>query len=192
MADKPDRPGLEALLSTTPVLSPALEVTIHGQKVEVMFRELSQNLKERLRVQAIGWVEDQRRHVEKETGVEWRDVGIDLQELRADRWDLLLLHAAMRDPKTKEEACSLNWLEDRLGSEEHKFLASKYHEFELGLSPDRVTQEDIDLLIADLKKNAPDLVSLWRRYGFLTVYASLLYMVDQSQTSPIESSSDTP
>jgi hypothetical protein len=170
------------LLDCAPKLSDPVELEINGYKTAVVFRELPQSMIDKLRAQSIAHWEIERRRRESEG--EWRDVQTDLDSLRANRLDLLMLKAACLDPQSHKPAFSLEFLENKLTPDAQEFLAIKYEEFRQGLSPDRVTPELVDAFIEDCKKK--DLAELWTRYGFCIAAHSAIYLVDQLSQSPTE------
>lgn len=181
-------PDLEALLSLEPILSDPIKVEFGGQSAYVMLREVPNDMKNRLKAAAIQHVEDDRVRREKESGNEWREVSTDLDVLKAEEQDLRILHAAMLDPKTKGPAVSLETLRFHLGSNLQEHLGQKYAEFEQGINPDGATEELIESLIEDVKKNA-DLAWLWTQYGSLTALRCVQYLVARQEQFQIELSS---
>ena len=190
MSDKkPEpKPDLEALLSLEPILSDPIKVEFGGHTAHVVLREVPNDMKNRLKAAAIQHVEDDRCRREKESGNEWREVSGDLDVLKAEEQDLRILHAAMLDPKTRGPATKLETLRFHLGSNLQEMLGQKYAEFEQGINPDGASEELIESLIDDVKKNA-DLAWLWTQYGSLTALRCVQYLVAQQEQYQIELSS---
>lgn len=185
---------LEEGFSDGPKISPPLDISKgNGVTKQIVFRELAETTKQRLRFDAIGWVEALRVKAEAAFGgTEWRDVSWNLEEMRGNRWDTLLLHAATRDAEHPErEAAPLRWYEMKMGTPLHQHIAAKHADFENGLNPDFVDPEVLSLVIEDIKKNDPSIAELWTRYGTLTLLACLLFSVSQLEMSDPETSSDT-
>jgi len=183
-------PGcLEQALTAELALSPIIDVPLPGGKVvKARFRELTQQRKDWLRVEALAWVEERRKAVEEEFGVQIRDAEEEWAQLRNNRWDLIMLHAALRDVETPDvEACSLTVLEARLDPGTRVYLRSKYFEWEAGLDPSNVTQDEVEAFIEDVKKNGLSPIACWQRYGSAVLWSSLLTLVERLQTSPTES-----
>lgn len=176
---------LEDLLSLEPLLSDPIKVKFGGREVNVVFREVSHDSKNRLKAAAIQHIENDRRRREDEGGSEWREVSMDLDVLRAEEQELRVLHAAMIDPITKGPAADLRTLRHHLTSNMQEYLGAKYAEFEAGLNPDGATEEMIEDLISDVKKNV-DLALLWTQYGSLTALRCVQVLVGQQETSQTE------
>lgn len=182
MGDREGRPrfsSLEAALLYSedhPEVSPVYEFQLRGQQVRVVFRALSQTQLDRLGLSAQTWLENERRAREAK-GQDWRDHLSTVDRVHKNRVDLLMLHAAMRDPEDHtREACSLVVLERHLDPDTHAHLAEKFEQWRAGLSLDGVTAQDILDFRADVKKNA-DPVYLWMRYGFKIPLASAISSV---------------
>lgn len=185
--------SLEQALSADPLLSPELVWEVAGREVRVIFRELPQAQIDRLRMAAIQYVEQERARREGD-GASWRDVQSDLDVLRANRLDLLMLHAAMLDPRTMGPACSLEWLEKRLSPELQEHLARAYHQWVQGISPDAVTTEMVDHIFEEVKKKRDDPmlpVWLWTRCGYRMLTGCMLYMADLYENYRTAQSSGT-
>ena len=126
--------ALDAPATAEPLVSPPVTVRIKGKDVTVCFVEISEGNKQKIRYQAIAEAEELRKRLEDQTGVEWRNADMAIEELRTNRWDMLLLHAAMRDPENpSREAAPFFWVENELPSDAMAVLCSKYHEWEQGL-----------------------------------------------------------
>lgn len=183
----------KALLANREQRSPVLEVEFApGVEARVQFRRLTQTQEDRLDLDARTWVEDERRRREKD-GREWREHEGSVDKVHKNRWDLLCLHAAMEDPDHPDTPpCRLQDLENELDCDVHHYLAEKWEQWKAGLNPDVVTDEDIDAFREAVKKNM-DPPSLWRHFGFQTVFASAISSVREAlETSPEPSSSPTP
>jgi len=171
-------PCLEALLSLEPILSDPIEVKFGGQATHVVLREIPNDTKNRLKMAAIQHVENARVEREKHGGNEWRNAAADLDVLKMEEQDLRILHAALTDPVTHGPAVSLETMRYHMGSNLQEFLGQKYEEHEAGINPDGATDEMIQALLDDVKKNE-DLVSLWTRYGSLTALRCVQFLAAQ-------------
>ena len=183
---KPEKPvpALERLLSTSPLLSEPIEIKRGADKIRLKFREVPNDMKNRIKEQAIQFVEDRRRKFESEGEGEWRGVDEDLMTLKAEEQELRMLQAAMIDLETDGPACSLDWLRRRMGTELQAYLGEKYKEFEDELSPDKATDDDVKSLIEDLKKNEA-FPLLWMRYGSRTALSLLVCLANHPEISQI-------
>lgn len=175
---------LEAALSADLLVSPPIDIPLpDGKKVQAVFRELTQQRKDWLRVEAMGWVEERRRAVEETIGGAIRDAEEEWNQLRNNRWDLVMLHAALRDPANPEnEACSLQVLEARLDPQTRIYLSAKYFEWESGFDPSNVSQEEVEAFITDLKKNKLSPVECWQKYGSAVLWSSVLILGSLPET----------
>ena len=180
-----------ALLGALDDPSPPLEVKLaSGRTIRVCFRRVSDRRKQLLRAKAVAWVEQARRAAEAEDGVEIRDAQAVWEEIRDARWELLLLHAALRDPDDPDkEPISLRDFELAATSDLIETLGIKYREFERGLDIDQITPQQIEDVIEELKKKPLSLVELWQQYGFAILAASLLTLVSQLPESETKKSS---
>ena len=206
MSEKPKLTSLEAALrgvrrdnalktsaGSEPLISPVVSYKGHGLEFEVVFRELSEGYKQKIRYQAISDVERLRREHEEATGVEWRDADRAIEDLRTNMWDRMLLSEAMRNPEDPTQpAADWFWIEQKLPSEVVNYLMAKYREWETEISPDSITGAQIEEFVESLKKNSDDLtpLSLWQQHGSAILWASLLYMAGQLATSQTVSSTD--
>jgi hypothetical protein len=175
---------LEAALSAELLVSPPIDVPLPGGKVvKAVFRELTQQRKDWLRVEALSWVEERRRVVEEQIGNVIRDAEEEWNQLRNNRWDLIMLHAALRDPDhTDNEACSLQVLEARLDPQTRIYLSAKYFEWESGFDPSNVNQEEVEAFIDDLKKNSLSPLACWQKYGSAVLWNSVLILAALPET----------
>lgn len=175
----------DALLGALDEPSPPLEIKLPGGRtINVCLRRVSERRKQLLRAKAMAWAEQARQQVEKETGVEIRDAQASWEEIREARWELLLVHAALRKPDAPdEEAIGIRDFELVATSDLIQHISLKYQEFEQGLDVDAVTPEGIKQAIEDIKKNDLSLLELWQRFGFSTLAACLLTLANQ----PVES-----
>ena len=180
-----------ALLGALDDPSPPLEIKLpQGRTVRVCFRRVSDRRKQLLRARAVAWVEQARRAAEADDGVEIRDAQAVWEEIRDARWELLLIHAALRDPDDPDrEPISLRDFELAATSDLIEHLGIKYREFERGLDVDEMTGEQIQEVIEELKKKPLSLVGLWQQYGFATLAACLLTLVSQLPESETQKSS---
>jgi hypothetical protein len=175
-------PGsLEELLSSKPIRSQVVKVEHGGESVEVIFRELSNDLKQRIMTHAIQHVEDMRRVQEDGGQGEWRDAGADRDVLIGEERDLRMLQAAMVDPKTNGPACSLQWLRKRMGTQLQTMLGDRYNAFEASIDPEQVTEDVIEQVIDDVKKNFP-LDYLLMQYGSITLCRCVQFLVAQQSS----------
>ena len=146
---------LEAALlasESEPEFSPRKEFEFRGHKVAVVFRHLSQTRLDRLALTAQQELEEERRRRELKDEP-WRDAEAILDRWHKNRWDLLQLHAAMRDADhPKREAAPLQLLERHLDPDTHAFLAEAYEQWKAGLSLAGVTPEDIKAFREAVKK----------------------------------------
>jgi hypothetical protein len=188
------KPGcLELALSADLLVSPPIDIPLPGGRVvKGVFRELTQQRKDWLRVEALGWVEERRKAVEDQIGGPIRDADTEWDQLRNNRWDLLMLHAALRDPaNTDNEACSLVVLEARLDPQTRVYLSAKYFEWESGFDPSNVSAEEVEAFINDIKKNKAGPLACWQRYGSAVAWNSIFTLIDRLETSQIDASTDT-
>jgi len=170
--------GLEALLSAKAIISEPVRIEREGETVEVVFRELSNDMKQKCKMHALQYIEDKRRAQEEDGKGIWRDVDSDLDVLKGEETDLRMLQAAMLDPKTKGPACSLGWLRKRMGTQLQTALGEKYAAFEQLINPSEVTTELIELVIDDVKKKMqPDFLLM--QYESTTLISCIMYLVDQ-------------
>lgn len=181
----------DVLLGSLDEPSPPVEVRLAGGRtLTVCFRRLSDRRKQILRARAMAWVEQTRRAVEEEAGAEIRDAQASWEEIREARWELLIVHAAMRRPDDPDqEAMSLRDFELAATSDLIHYLSTKYKEFEEGLDVDAVTPERIQEAIEEIKKNDLSLVELWQQYGFAMLAGCLLTLAAQPETSETKRSS---
>ncbi len=168
--------GLEALLSSKPIISEVVTVAHGDDSVTVKFRELSNDLKQKIMAHAIQHVEDMRRTQEEDGKGEWRDADSDRDVLIGEERDLRMLQAAMLDPKTNGPACSLGWLRKRMGTQLQTKLGDRYNAFEKLIDPEQVDEDMIELVIDDVKKNTP-LDLLLMQYGSILLCRSLQFSV---------------
>ena len=193
MPDPKDAPApvapklcLDDLLSLKPLKSDPIKVEYGGSSVDVCLQEVPNAHKNKLKAAAIQHIENDRRKREDAGDGEWRDAESDIDVLRAQEWDMRILHAAMRDPKTNGPAVSLEVLRHNLSSNLQEFMGEKYAEFENGLNIDGATDEMIKSLIDDVKKKG-DLALLWTQYGSLTALRcvqSLVVLLETYQIDP--------
>lgn len=183
---------LDIPLCSDPYASPPFRVRLRKTEPRwVVFVELSQVMKDRLYIQAISEVQAEIAQSAAASGSEWVDVSQELDSLRKNRLGILMLQAAMRDPKdTDKEAFTRSQLEQRLSTEEYNSLALRMKEFEFGLDPDNITAEDIERFEEDLKKNELGPKELWGFYGTSMLLAYIIFSASQHETSPTEPSSD--
>ena len=141
--------SLEDLLSLEPILSDPVEVQFGGQTTQIVFRELSNDKKNRQRAAAVQYVEDERRKREKNGEGEWRDADLDVATLKAEEQELRMICASMIDPVTKGPACSLDLLRHHMGVQLQEYLSSKYAEFEQSISPYAADDQRTEQLLED-------------------------------------------
>ena len=184
MSDEVKYYTLDEALSCEPIISPPIEVEINNRRVKVCLKELSSGQLNKLRMQAVSWVEAERRKREK-PGEEWRDCIMDLDVLKKERLDLLRLHAALVKPEPPHEpATTLQWIEHRLTPDVQAFLQLKLEEFQAGINPDSVTPEIVEAFEQDIKKK--DIGLLWTRYGFFRAMSSAISLIENLSTSQTE------
>ncbi len=168
--------GLEALLSGRSIISDVVTVEHGGDKITVKFRELSNDLKQKIMAHAIQHVEDMRRTQEEGGKGEWRDSDSDRDVLIGEERDLRMLQAAMLDPKTNGPACDLAWLRRRMGTQLQTMLGDRYQVFEALIDPEIVDEGMIKIVIDDVKKNTPiDLLLM--QYASVLLARSLQFSV---------------
>jgi hypothetical protein len=183
------KPGcLESLLSSRPIHSEPVTVTHGGESVQIIFRELSNDQKNKIKTHAIQHIEDIRRKQEEDGKGVWRDADSDLDVLKGEEQELRMLQAAMLDPKTKGPACSLGWLRRRMGTQLQTAIGEHYAMFEELIDPEQVTEEMIEQVIDDVKKNIP-LDLLLMQYGSILLARSLQYSVALQSSSQTDKSS---
>lgn len=180
--------GLEALLSSKAIISEIITVK-HGKETKtVKFRELSNDLKQKIMSHAIQHVEDMRRVQEEGGKGEWRDAGADRDVLIGEERDLRMLQAAMLDPETNGPACSLAWLRQRMGTQLQTKLGDRYQAFERLIDPEHVDEDMVKMVIDDVKKNTPiDLLLM--QYGSILLARSLQFSVLHLSNSKTDKSS---
>lgn len=179
--------GLEALLSSKAILSEPVTIEHGDDKITVRFRELSNDLKQKIMGHAIQHIEDMRRTQEEDGKGEWRDAESDRDVLISEERDLRMLQASMLDVETGGPACSLPWLRKRMGTQLQTKLGDRYTTFERLIDPEQVDEEMITLVIDDVKKNIP-LDLLLMQYGSILLARSLQFMVAQQSTSQTDKS----
>lgn len=188
--EKPVKPTLDDFLSLEPMRSEPIEIERAGKKVKVIFQEVPNDLRNLHLMEGIQAVEDRRRELEKQGSGEWRDAETDLDVLKREEQELRTLCAAMKNPSDNSPAFSLSNLRYYMGSPLMDFLGNKYAEFEAGINPDSASDELVEALIDDVKKNE-DLALLWTRYGSHTALRCVQYLVAQVEKYQTESSSGT-
>lgn len=185
-------PGcLDELLSSKPIHSPPITVEHGEESKSVIFRELSNDMKQRIMTHAIQHVEDLRRTQEEDGKGAWRDAEQDRDVLIGEERDLRMLQAAMLDPKTGGPAVSLGWLRKRMGTGMQTKLGNCYAAFEQMIDPDGVDEETINAVLDDVKKNVP-LDLLMMQYDAILLARSLQYSVNLLKTYETDKSSGTP
>lgn len=174
-------------------VSPVIEVKNGGRTHKVRFIQLADHRKQLLRVEAMGWVEDTRRRIERKYSMEEiREGQVAWEDLRGARWNMLIIQAATRKADdVEQEAFSLREIEEGGASDLLGYLGAKYNDFEDEWSSDKVTPEEIDAVIDLLKKNEVSLPVLWAQCGFAMLSACLLTMADRLATLETEQSSRT-
>lgn len=179
--------GLEALLSSKAIVSEPVTCEHGGESVNVIFRELSNDQKQAIWNFALQHVENRRRTQEEDGKGPWRDCASDRDVLIGEERELMMLQAAMLDPKTKGPACSLAWLRKRLGTQLMKKIGDRYEIFEHLIDPEQVDEELINIVINDVKKNTP-LDLLLMQYGSILLARCVQYLVAlQSNLATVKS-----
>lgn len=168
--------GLQALLSSKAIISEPVTCEHGGESVNIIFRELSNDQKQAIMGFALQRVEDRRRQQEEDGKGEWRDCASDRDVLIGEERELMMLQAAMLDPKTKGPACSLAWLRKRLGTQLMKKIGDRYETFEQSIDPEHIDEETIKMVIDDVKKNTP-LDLLLMQYGSILLCRCVQYLV---------------
>ena len=180
--------SFEAALCAKPLFSDIVEMKLWGGMVaKWRWKEISQSRIDNLRRTAIQFVESDRRR--KEGKDEWRDVAMDLTDMRATELDLLELHAAMvHETDDSRQACDLQTLRDRLSPDMQEHLGNLYHIWKASISPLSMGEEAVKDLVEDIKKNEGNSYLLLTQYDFATVLGCLDYMASQLMTYQTEQS----
>jgi hypothetical protein len=167
---------LEEALNADPVMSEILEITVRGVPVRVQFRELPTTMVDKLRMAAIQYVEDQRRKKEQKGDGEWRDAQMDIDVLRANRLELLMIHAALVNPDSGGPACTLASLEGGIEIDVLEYLGEKWEEFKTGIDPDYLDEDAIKVILDEGRKKNWDPVWLWTHCGFKRLTGLVAYL----------------
>jgi hypothetical protein len=173
-------------------VSPAFDLTLRGKTVSAVFRELSQDSKDRLRIEAASYVETLRKSTEDVDGnkldQDWLSEHLDT--VLSNRWTALMVGSALRAPDDPTQPLFGADVLAMLPTGTITDLALKYEQWESNVSVLNVTPEAVDEFIAELKKNIPP-NELWRRYGSSIQLVCLRHLVDQLETLPAGSVSAT-
>jgi hypothetical protein len=173
-------------------VSDPVEIKIRGKQIVGVFREISQDTKDRLRLEAAAYAQTLKAGAEDTDGNRldpaWLQEHLDV--VLSNRWTALMLHAALRDPDDHAQPLFGHDVLAQLPTGTITDLALKYEQFESGVSALNVTSEDVEEFIAELKKKTPPHV-LWRRYGSSIQLACLRHLVDLLETPQTDTSSDT-
>ncbi|KKL03778.1 hypothetical protein LCGC14_2622740 [marine sediment metagenome] len=168
--------GLEALLSSKAIVSEPVTCEHGGESKTVIFRELSNDQKQSIMTFALQRVEDKRREQEENGKGTWRDCEADRDVLIGEERELMMLQAAMLDPKTKGPACSLEWLRKRMGTQLAKRLGDRYNTFEMSIDPDKISDDAILAVIDAAEKKTPiDLLTM--EFDSILLGRSVQYLV---------------
>ena len=180
--------GLEALLSSKAIISEPVTCEHGGESKTVIFRELSNDQKQSIMTFALQHVEDKRREQEEDGKGAWRDAEADRDVLIGEERELMMLQAAMLDPKTRGPACSLEWLRKRMGTQLAKRLGDRYNIFEQSIDPDKISDEAIAGVIDAVKKKTPiDLLTM--EYDSILLARCVQYLVaTHSELQTVKSS----
>jgi len=193
---------IEELTSLQPIRSLpfVLKVPRAGGNLEltVIFQEVSNLLREKLRIQASMEVSSWVRLQEKENKEKY---GEDLGELDSSLYmesfnvaantfyDLLVLHSALRDAETFAPALSIDELGKLLSFSQQSDLGMKYMEFCAGFEPSKVDLASVEACIEMAKKKETDAWDLYTNHGLVTVLLALTTLAKRFQPSQSEPSS---